>query len=129
MKRILATAVALSAMVAATQAQAAQFILSGNAASPQNDNFKVLFQDATSVSATLFNLVGDNVFSDDFFFAPIVPASVGSGSATTNLSASLNLNVPNGLTITGYALDAGVQAALFSAFFDVVTMATPPNWQ
>lgn len=115
MKRILTAAVALAALAAATQAQAADFILSGNEANPFHDNFELKYSDATITSAYLENLVGANAFTDNFFFATFVP-SIGGGSATTNLSAQLNFAVPNGLTITGYALTPAIQAALLSAF-------------
>lgn len=116
MKRILAAAVALAALAAATQAQATDFILSNNPANPNYLNFRITYSDATTTAAFLEHVVNDSTFTDNYFFAPAVPASVGSGSATTNVSASLNFDVPDGLTITGYALTPDIQAALLSAF-------------
>jgi hypothetical protein len=116
MKRILTAAVALAALAASTQAQATDFILSNNFTNPNYLNFRITYSDATTTSAFLEHVVGNSTFTDNFFFAPVYLASVGGGSATTNTSASLDFSVPNGLTITGYALTPEIQAALQSAF-------------
>lgn len=116
MKRILSTLTALSAVMVANQAYATDFVLSGNNANPLYGNFNITYQDATDTSAFLQHLVGVGSFTDNFFFAPLIP-SVGSGSSITNVTANLQFAAPpNGLTITGYALDAAVKTALENAF-------------
>jgi hypothetical protein len=117
MKRILATAVALSALAAASQAQAADFILSGNSANPLYGNFNL---DPSSTPADtlafLKNTPGAISFTDHFFFAPFL-ASIGGGAAIANFNTQLSFNVPNGLTITGYDLAlSGLQDELEDAF-------------
>jgi len=118
MKRSLAAAVAMVAIVSAMPAQAASFILSNN---PLNltyyQNFNLTFANATSASASLSDQIGVNPsFSDNFFFSPGLPSSIGSGYATANSLNGLTFANVNGVTVTGYALNATVLTALNDAF-------------
>ncbi len=119
MKRVLSAAAALSVFAFAQQAQATDFILSNNAANPAWLNFRLTFQNATSSSAALGNNPGTGPFTDNYFFAPGLPNSIGSGSATANILSGLLFSLPpNGLSISGYFLTGPVVAALTSAFTD-----------
>jgi hypothetical protein len=115
MKRSIAAAVAAMAIAAATPAFAADFILHDDfAIGATQARFFVESSSPTQVSAQLGRTVGLGSFVDRFIFAPTFMGT-GSGSAVTNLQAQLAFGLP-GLRIDGYALTAGVGAALTAAF-------------
>ena len=115
MKRILAAAVALSALAAGTQAQAADFILTSDGIIDISNasHFYITLATPTTTSATLTNTAVGG-FTDNYYFAPLI-ASIGSGSAVTNTFTGLTFATP-GLSISAYTLTAAAGAALSSAF-------------
>jgi hypothetical protein len=118
MKRTIAAALAAMAIVSATPAFAADFILTDDQlidSSPLTfSNFFLTTSSATSASANLGRATGQGAFLDRYIFAPTFIGS-GSGAAVTNFDAALTFGIP-GLRIDGYELTAGIAAALASAF-------------
>jgi hypothetical protein len=118
MKRTFAAAVAALTVAFATQALAADFILTDDqlidGSVPALSNFFITSASSTTVSANLFHAPGEGAFLDRYIFAPTF-LGVGSGAAVTNFNAALAFGIP-GLQIQGYELTAGIAAALTTAF-------------
>lgn len=124
MKRSIAAAFAAVAFASATPALAANVdvILSDIApGGPTENNFRVTFQSATTVSADLGRNVGVGGFLDRYFFAPTF-LGVGSGLAGANQIANLSFGTP-GLRIDGYSFAAAAAAGfnVFGALLDGFT--------
>jgi hypothetical protein len=116
---LIKAALSATALFAAGQANAADFILSS---SPSNTadayHFFTTTVSAGKVTANLNNAPGPVApFTDNFYFALTFLASLGSGSVTSDSTLNLDFaTVPVGIIITEYAASPSFLADLLTAY-------------